>query len=201
MEPDAAAADERTTLAGLRAGDPAVVEAVVRAHSGRMLTVARRMLGNEADAQDAVQDAFLSAFRGLESFKGDAKIATWLHSIVVHAALMKLRRRRRKPETSIEALLPKFHENGHHLEPAAAWDDSPTELLARKETRAQVQAAIDRLPENYRNVLVLRDIEGMGTEEAAQALGESPSAVKARLHRARLALRGLLDPIVRGSKP
>jgi RNA polymerase sigma-70 factor, ECF subfamily len=193
-------ADEKL-LDGLRAQDPAVVEAVVRANSGRLLSVARRMLGNEADAQDAVQDAFLNAFRSLDSFHGGAQISTWLHRILVRAALMKLRRRRRKPETSIDDLLPKFHENGHALDPVSVSDASPTAALERQEVRDQVQAAIDRLPENYRTVLVLRDIEGLGTDEAATLLGESSAAVKTRLHRARMALRGLLDPIFRGSQP
>jgi RNA polymerase sigma-70 factor (ECF subfamily) len=193
-------ADDRAILAGLRAQDPAVVESVVRGNSGRLLSVARRMLGNEADAQDAVQDAFLNAFRSLDSFQGDASFSTWLHRILVRAALMKLRRRRRKPEMSIDDLLPKFREDGHHIEPPARWEDGPTAVLAQKEARDQVQAAIDRLPENYRNVLLLRDIEGLGTDEAADILGESPAAVKTRLHRARLALRGLLDPIVRGGE-
>jgi RNA polymerase sigma-70 factor, ECF subfamily len=190
--------DDPMILKGLRAQDPAVVEAVVRANSGRLLTVARRMLGNDADAQDAVQDAFLNAFRSLDSFQGEARLSTWLHRILVRAALMKLRRRRRKPETSIDDLLPKFHANGHAIDPAVDKTASPTEALERQEARDQVRAAIDRLPENYRTVLVLRDIEGMGTEEVAQTLGESSAAVKTRLHRARMALRGLLDPIVRG---
>src|ERR1700722_14112572 len=113
--------DDPAILEGLRAQDPAVIEAVVRSNSGRLLSVARRMLGNDADAQDAVQDAFLNAFRGLDSFHGGARISTWLHRILVRAALMKLRRRRRKPETSIDDLLPKFHAEGHAVEPAVAW--------------------------------------------------------------------------------
>ena len=200
MEPPATA-DDRAISEGLRAQDPTIVEGVIRSNSGRMLSVARRMLGNEADAQDAVQDAFLNAFRSLDSFHGDARLSTWLHRILVRAALMKLRRRRRKPETSIDDLLPKFRDDGHAVEPAVSWGESPTANLERQEVRDQVQNAIDRLPENYRTVLVLRDIEGMGTEEAAQMLGESPAAVKTRLHRARMALRGLLDPIVRGGQP
>ena len=200
MEP-LAVADDPAILQGLRAQDAAVIEKVIRSNSGRLLSVARRMLGNEADAQDAVQDAFLNAFRSLDSFHGDARLSTWLHRILVRAALMKLRRRRRKPETSIDDLLPKFHADGHAALPAVARDESPTTALERQEVRDQVQAAIDRLPENYRTVLVLRDIEGLGTEEAAQMLGESTAAVKTRLHRARMALRGLLDPIVRGGQP
>jgi RNA polymerase sigma-70 factor, ECF subfamily len=195
---DHPAVDDPAILEGLRSQDPRVIEAVVRANSGRLLAVARRMLGNDADAQDAVQDAFLNAFRSLDSFQGDARLSTWLHRILVRAALMKLRRRRRKPETSIDDLLPKFRADGHAVDPAVDKSASPTEALERQEARDQVRAAIDRLPENYRTVLVLRDIEGMGTEEVAQTLGESAAAVKTRLHRARMALRGLLDPIVRG---
>ena len=98
--------DEATLVAQLRAGDEAAFEQVVRSYGGRLLAVARRIVGSEEDARDAVQDAFLNAFRSLDRFEGNAKLSTWLHRIVVNAALMKLRTRKRKPEQSIETLLP-----------------------------------------------------------------------------------------------
>jgi RNA polymerase sigma-70 factor (ECF subfamily) len=151
-------------LARLRAREPAAFEQLVRLYSGRLLAVARRFLNNEEDARDAVQDAFLSAFRSVDRFEGSAQIATWLHRIVVNASLMKLRRRQRKPERSIEDLLPKFQADGHHVDPVVAWGPSPGELLQSEETRRQVREAIERLPENYRTVLLLRDIEGMDND-------------------------------------
>lgn len=196
--PEAPLDGDAALLTRLRAHDPAAFEEVVRQHSPRMLNVARRLVGNEEDARDAVQDAFLSAFRSLDQFEGHARLATWLHRIVLNAGLMKLRRRQRKPEQPIEDLLPKFLDDGHFADPVAEWRDSSAQLLQRQETRRLVRDAIERLPDNYRTALLLRDIEGLDTEEAARMLGVSEPVLKTRLHRARLALRGLLDPYVRG---
>lgn len=179
----------------LKAGDEDAYAEVVRTMGGRLLTVARRFLHDEDLARDAVQDAFLSAFRGIQTFDGSAQLATWLHRIVVNAALMKLRTRRRKPEQSIEEMLPVFAENGHHASrPVVAWTASAEEALLRGETRARVRAAIAALPESYRTVLLLRDVEERSTREAADLLGISANAVKLRLHRARQALATKLRP-------
>ena len=184
--------DETALLAGLRAGDEAAYETLLRTYSGRMLAVARRFMGSEEDAREAVQEAFVSAFRAMDRFEGDSRISTWLHRIVVNACLMKLRTRRRKPEESIDELLPKFAENGHLELSSAGWDGADR-LIERNETRALVRQAIERLPEAYRTVLLLRDIEEFDTEQTAEALGLTRAAVKTRLHRARQALRQLLD--------
>ena len=117
------------------------------------------MVRNEEDAQDAVQQAFLSAFRSLPTFNGQSRLTTWLHRIVTNAALMKLRTRGRRPEESIEDLLPTFLEDGHHAEQFSEWSLPADARMVRRETRKHVRAAIDRLPESYRTVLVLRDIE------------------------------------------
>jgi RNA polymerase sigma-70 factor (ECF subfamily) len=194
------AADEEALLDRLRAGDDAAYEELVRAYAGRMLAIARRYLSVEEDARDAVQDAFLSAFRSIGRFEGNARLSTWLHRIVVNASLMKLRTRRRKPETPIDDLLPGFLEDGHLDEPASEWRELSDEALSRKETRTLIQRAVDQLPDSYRNVLQLRDIEGFDTEETARAMGISANAVKTRLHRARQALRGLLEPELRLSE-
>ena len=135
------------------------------------------------------------------AFRGDARLTTWLHRIVVNAGLMKLRTRRRKPEESIEDLLPRFQEDGHQLDPAVPWSDSARPEAASLEIRLLVRRNIDRLPEGYRTVLLLRDIEGYDTEEAARVLGISANAVKVRLHRARQGLRTLLDPSFREGPP
>ena len=172
----------------LKAGDEDAYATVVRTLGGRMLAVARRFLPDEDLAGDAVQDAFLSAFRGIHAFDGDAQLATWLHRIVVNAALMKLRTRRRKPEQSIEPMLPAFAEDGRHASPVVARTTSAEEALLRREARAQVRAAIAELPERYRTVLLLRDIEERSTREAADLLGITENALKLRLHRARQAL-------------
>ena len=191
--------DEATLIAQLRAGDEAAFEQVVRAYGGRLLAVARRIVNSEEDARDAVQDAFLNAFRSLDRFEGNAKLSTWLHRIVVNAALMKLRTRKRKPEQSIEGLLPSFLDDGHHEERFQSWDEPIDKLMERAENRAMVRKQIDALPEGYRTVLVLRDIEGLDTEETAKVLGLSVNATKIRLHRARQALRTMLAPHFRSA--
>jgi RNA polymerase sigma-70 factor, ECF subfamily len=119
---------------------------------------------------------------------------------VVNAALMRLRSRRRRPETSIEDLLPTYLEDGHHERHVHDWPDSPESLLARGEARDLVRSCIDRLPEAHRTILILRDVEELSTEEAARALGISEGAAKLRLHRARQALRGLLAPVFEAAR-
>lgn len=193
-KPGATPPDERALRERLRAGEEAAFEELVRAYGGRMLAVARRFLPSEEDARDAVQDAFLSAFRSIGRFEGQARLSTWLHRIVVNAALMKLRTRRRKPEQSIEDLLPGFLEDGHLAHQALEWRKPAEDPVEREQLRALLRESIDQLPESYRNVLLLRDIEEFDTEETAQLLKISVAAVKTRLHRARQALRGLLEP-------
>jgi RNA polymerase sigma-70 factor (ECF subfamily) len=187
-------------LEGLQNGDAGIQEAFVREHSGRMLAVARRMLRNPEDAEDAVQEAFLQAFRALASFQGEARLSTWLHRIVVNACLMRLRRQRRHPEASIEELLPTFDATGHRENVTASWPEDPLEAIDADRARKLVREAIERLPGSYRDVIVLRDIEGLSTEEAAKLLGLRPEATKMRLHRARQALRTLLDPHFAGTR-
>ena len=194
----AGAPNEGDFIARLRAGDDAAFEELVRSHGGRMLAVARRFLPEE-DARDAVQDAFLSASKAIDRFEGTARLSTWLHRIVVNAALMKLRTRKRRPEESIEDLLPRFREDGHLAEPASPWRESVQQSLERQEAREAVQAGIQQLPESYRAVLLLRDVEEHTTQEAAALLGITPANVKVRLHRARQALRGLLAPHFEGT--
>ena len=188
----AAADDEAALVTGLQAGDDDAFETLVRRWGGRMLATARRLVRNDEDARDVVQEAFLAAHRAIGSFHGTARLSTWLHRIVVNEALMRLRRKRRRPEESIDDLLPRFAEDGHFAEPVTPWEGDGAALLERRETRALVRAAIDRLPPNYRTVLLLRDIEDLDTEETAGRLGIGPNAVKIRLHRARQALRTLV---------
>lgn len=184
-------------LLALRAGNDAAYQELILTYGGRLLAVCRRYLANEEDAKDALQDALIQAFRALPRFEGGCHIATWLHKIAVNASLMKLRSKRSRPEESIEPLLPQFKDDGHAVAPAVEWADS-FELVRRSEVRQRVREAIQRLPETYRTVLLLRDIEELDTAEAATLLGITENAVKIRLHRARQALRELLDPELRG---
>jgi RNA polymerase sigma-70 factor, ECF subfamily len=192
-ETDARVADA-ALLAALRTREPGSFEQLVRAHGGRMLAVARRLLSSEEDARDAVQEAFLNAFRNIDRFEGQALLSTWLHRIIVNVSLMKLRSRKRKPEESLDHLLPAFRDDGHFAERFDSGSEPADQRLARQEEQAAVRAAIDELPDHYRTILLLRDIEVISTQEVADQLGITPNAVKLRLHRARQALRTLLAP-------
>jgi RNA polymerase sigma-70 factor, ECF subfamily len=192
-------ADDAALVARLRQGDAAAFEQLVRTQGPRMLAVAKRFLQNDEDAADAVQEAFVSAYRSIGSFAAESKLGTWLHRVVVNAALMRLRSRRRKPEVSIESLLPQFLADGHQAKSSVKWPETSL-LLERRETLELVRRLIDQLPDGYREVLLIRDIDGLNTEETANMLGLSISAVKVRLHRARQALRTLLDPHIRGGE-
>src|SRR5213594_3792640 len=165
-----AVVDDQGLLTALRAGHEWAFETMVRLYGGRLLAVARRFTRNDEDAQDVVQSAYLSAFRGLNEFEGACQLSTWLHRIVVNTALMQLRSRRRKPEDPIDVLLPAFQQDGHHVEQFSDWSAPADQLLERKQTRATVRACIEQLPENYRAVLVLRDIEELSTQDVAETL-------------------------------
>ena len=192
------ASNDTPLLERLRRGEEAAYRELVSKHAPRLLAVARRFLRTDEDARDALQEAFVQAFRALPRFEGQSQLSTWLHRIVVNAALMRLRRQRSRPEESIEPLLPTYLDDGHQTTASQPWFaghvDSAERRLERRETGELVRAAIDRLPETYRTVLLMRDIEDLDTSEAADALGITENAVKIRLHRARQALRGLLDP-------
>ena len=177
----------------VRGGDQAAYELIVRRFGPRMLNTARRLLHLEADALDAVQDAFLSAFRTLESFEGRSQLGSWLYRIVVNASLMKLRTQRRRKERSIDELLPTYNDSGTLSDHVQSWRLTHDEAIEMREMRALVRECIAELPEPYRAVLLLRDIEELNTEETADALEISPAAVRSRLHRARQALKSLLD--------
>ncbi len=192
--PASPTAHEAALVERLRAGDRAAFEGLIRAYGGKLLAVARRILRDDDEAEDAVQDAFLSAFRSLDGFRGQSELGTWLHRIAINAALMKLRARNRRPEAEIDDLLPQFMERGHHAVSPARWADPPEDDLARAEICRAVRAKIDELPENYRIPLILRDIEGLTTAEVAEQLGTTINAAKIRVHRARQALRTLLNP-------
>ena len=176
----------------LRAGDPDAFEDLVRRNTSRLLSVTRRILRSDDEAREAVQQAFVAAYKSREQFHGDSQPSTWLHRIAVNKALDLMRARERRHEESIEDLLPHFLPDGHHTERFAVWPEPIEEQIDRDRQAASIRQAIDSLPDTFRVVLLLRDIEEMSTEETAQALGITPNAVKLRLHRARMALRTLL---------
>lgn len=173
-------------------------ESFVRDNIGWMLATARRILRDDARAEDCVQEAFSNIFVNLESFRGDASIRSWMHRIVVNQALMALRTRKKLNETPIDDLLPDFDAYGCRVEEPWTVVETPEKLLEQSQTRQFVLDRIDALPEAYRVVLLLRDIEEVPTAEVAAMLGLSETNVKVRLHRARAALKKLLEPLLRG---
>ncbi len=170
---------------------------MVRDNIAWMVAVADRLLGDRALAEDAVQEAFVSAFRGLDKFQNKSTLKTWLHRITVNTALMKLRQLKRLAEQPIDEYLPEFDKNECRVE--APWQAIPSteEIVAKEQQRVQIHTAINQLPDAYRVVLLLRDIEGYNTGEVAQLLGISESNVKVRLHRARSVLKKLIEPLLR----
>lgn len=173
-------------------------ELLVRDNIAWMLALSERMLRDRGLAEDAVQEAFMAAFRGLDSFERRSTLKTWLHRITVNATLTKLRQLKRLAEKSIDEYLPEFDRHDCRIE--APWTNlAPLEeILENDDLRATVKKAIDALPESYRIVLQLRDIEGYDTNEVAKLLEISGANVKVRLHRARAAIKKLLEPILRG---
>ncbi|MCA8960189.1 MAG: sigma-70 family RNA polymerase sigma factor [Planctomycetes bacterium] len=198
MADDESAAYESELVERLRTGSDAAVEEALRYYGGRLLAVARRILKDEHLAQDALQDAFIMAMNGLDRFDGRSRFGTWLYRIVVNAALMKLRKKSHKHEVPVGEHLPFFLDDGHRRGSPGTWGDAPERIAESHELRDMVLGTIALLPEDYRTIILLRDIEELNTQESADILGITPGAAKVRLHRARQALRELLDPYLNG---
>ena len=158
-----------------------------------MLAVARRLLGNDEDARECVQDAYLAAFAKAATFEGRSAYRTWLHRIVVNTALGILRKRKQRGMPSVDGLLPEFDGNGCRIEPMWQYEESLEKSMEREDARSAVRTAIDALPDLYRAVLVLRDIEKFSAAEDASLLETNVPVVKSRLHRARAALKKLAE--------
>lgn len=182
----------------LKAGESDAFEILVRVHGPRMLAVARRYLPQEADAQDALQDAFMDVLRGIHTFQGQSKLSTWLHRVTANASLMRLRSRMRRPEEPIAP--PTIQSIADRKQSDERWMHDTSHILSRRDLREQVRACIDRLPEAYRIVLQLRDIQGIEMDEVGRLLGLTRSTVRIRLHRGRHALRDLLKDALQGEE-
>ncbi|HET8645270.1 MAG TPA: sigma-70 family RNA polymerase sigma factor [Vicinamibacteria bacterium] len=184
------------------AGDEPAFESLVLRYQDRAHGLACRLVGPGSDAQDVLQEAFLSVYRHLGSFRGQARFSTWLYRIVTNAALMQRRARRRRPAESLEAFLPRFDAGGRHLGEPADLEAAAhvEESLDHRTLAARAHEGIERLPELYREAFVLRDLEEMTTAEVAEVLGVSAEVVRQRVHRARLMLRGYLGAAVGGRR-
>ena len=184
---------ELTLVERLRGGDTAALEGLMEQFAPRAHRLALGITRNEADAEEVVQDVFLSLFRKIDGFEGRAALSTWIYRITVNAALIKRRGKRVELEVLLEDHLPTFREDGHREGDRALlladWSETPEEELLSNESRRAVRRMIAGLPDHYRVVLLLRDMEELSNEETAEILNDSVASVKSRLHRARMALR------------
>lgn len=194
----AGAKTEASLVAALKAGDKKAPEILVRSHGPWMLAVARRVIRDTAWAEDCVQEAFINAFRSIDTFEERSSLKSWLYRIVVNQSLMKLRSKLRSKEDPIDELLPTFDQNACRIEEPWQKLATPDEIFENKNRRDLVHSKINELPESYRIILQLRDIEELTTREVAEGLGLSEANVKVRLHRARSALKKLLEPVLKG---
>jgi RNA polymerase sigma-70 factor, ECF subfamily len=183
--------DEPALIDASRAGDLRAIEELIRRHQARLFSFVLRMCGNADDAQDALQETFLYMIRSIRKFRGESKFTTWLFRIAINVCLKRRRRGVFDPkpgqELSLDELLP-ASDTGGRME-LADWTENAERALLRNELFAQVESAIEQLPQGYKIVLLLRDVEGFSAEGTAEMLALSIPAVKSRLHRARLFVR------------
>ena len=202
MTDPAADEDDEALAARAAAGDGSAFDRLVVRYQARVYRLACRLTADESEAKDVLQEAFLSAYRSLPAFRGEARFSTWLYRIATNAALMQRRARARRPVESLEGFLPRFDGDGSHAaEPADLLAASRAdEVLDRKLLAEKARAGLERLPDAYRDAFVLRDLEEMTTAEVALVLGIDAAAVRQRVHRARLMLRGYLGALVGGQR-
>ena len=186
--------DDRELLTRAQAGDMSAFESLVGKHEDKVYGLALRMTRSEADAAEITQDTFLSAYQHLSEFRGEAAFGSWVHRIAANNALMRLRRQKVVDIVSDELAGPEFTERGSLAEvPESDWSKRADDKVLEDELGRAIQAATDALPEGYREVFLLKDVEGLSYEEISEMVGISIPAVKSRLHRARLALREAID--------
>jgi RNA polymerase sigma-70 factor, ECF subfamily len=177
-----------------RNGHQLTPEQVFRDYAPRVFALARRMLGNDADAEDVTQDVLVQVIRKLDTFRGDSGVFTWLHRMTVNAALALRTKRARRQQHETNDLLNQFEENGHHIKAVRPWALPADQLVLNKEREQIIEKAIARLPEIYRDVYVLADVEQLSNPEISTLLGINLPAVKSRLHRGRMLMRDALAP-------
>ena len=190
--------EDRELLSRAQAGDADAFEALVARHRDDVFALALRITRSEADAAEITQDTFLSAYQHLPQFRGDAAFGSWVYRIAANNALMRLRRQRVKQAAESELRGPEFNERGSLVDPPNPnFVRAADEEMLDAELGAAIQQATDQLPESYRQVFLLRDVDGLSYDEIAAVTGESVAAIKSRLHRARLALREAIEAFYR----
>lgn len=183
--------DERLLIQRVKAGDQKAFEVIFSRYVNRVYRQAFKLVGNEADAEDVVQEVFLLVYRKAQSSLGKSEFSTWLYRLTANAALTKLRQRKKEKEVSLDEYLPKFRKDGHHLvRPVVDWTQDIDKFVAIKEYSQIIREAMKQLSPMDKAVVMMSDMEEMSNPEISETLGISVQAVKARLHRARLFLRG-----------
>lgn len=191
---DTTVEDDRTLLTRAQGGDISAFEELVARHEEKVYGLALRMTRSEADAAEITQDTFLSAYQHLAEFRGEAAFGSWVHRIAANNALMRLRRQRVLDVVTEDLAGPEFTDRGSLAEvPETDWSRRADDKILDEELGRAIQEATDALPEGYREVFLLKDVEGLSYEEISEMVGISVPAVKSRLHRARLALREAID--------
>lgn len=192
MAATASSSDDAALLESMHAGQAGAFEVLMRRYNRRLYRVARSMLRDGAEAEDAVQEAYLCAYRSMESFRGDSAVSTWLTRIVVNECMTRLRRSARRGNiVPIVAGIspPEDERNAMHEDAAAPPDDTPDRALMRAELRELLERKIDELPQDFRTVFVMRAVEELSVEETAQCLAIPEATVRSRHFRARSILR------------
>jgi RNA polymerase sigma-70 factor, ECF subfamily len=185
--------EDRALIDRLKAKDEQALELLYRRHAPRVYRQANALLGNDAEAEEIVQEVFLTLYEKAGTFRGEAAFSTWLYRLTLNAALTRLRRKKRSQEIPYEEYLPQYQADGHHLvRPVVDWSQDVESTLARTELQGLLQQALNQLKPVDKAVVVLSDLEGVPNREIGKALGLTVPAVKTRLHRARLFLRGKL---------
>jgi RNA polymerase sigma-70 factor (ECF subfamily) len=177
----------------VKAGDHEAFEAIFRQHVSRVYRQAFKLIGNEAETEEVVQEVFLAVHKKVKAFRGESAFSTWLYRLTTNVALSRLRKRKRTKEVLLDDYLPRFQEDGHHeVRPVFNWGNELDLRLEKKELHQLIREALEELPPVDKAVIVLSDLEGISNREIGESLALSIPAVKARLHRARLFLRGKL---------
>ncbi|MFU0505893.1 RNA polymerase sigma factor [Pseudaminobacter sp. NGMCC 1.201702] len=190
---DLAAVGEETLVDLARQGDEGAIRALIKRHNQLLFRVARGIVRNDAEAEDVVQETYVRAFTHLETFRGEAKLSTWLTRIALNEALARVRRRRHLVELSELDTANGMNEGRLIMFPSSVMPASPETEAARGHIRQVLEETVDKLPDPFRMVFILRDVEGLSTEETAIHLSIKPETVKTRLHRARKLMRAALE--------
>jgi RNA polymerase sigma-70 factor, ECF subfamily len=185
--------EDRLLVEQVKAGDHDAFDVLFQRYFSTVYRQAIRLAGNREEAEEVVQEVFLTIYEKAHTFRAAAAFSTWLYRITANAALTKLRRHKKGEELSLDEYLPSFREDGHHLvRPVVDWSNELEERVASEERQRLIQQALDQLAPVDKAVVVLSDLEGLSDREIGSTLGLSVPAVKARLHRSRLFLRGKL---------